>query len=130
MRRLRELSNLVLCLLLQYCRIDGNTNYEDRENAIDSFNAPNSEKFCFILSTRAGGLGINLQTADTCILYDRYVVHGQLSLCSPLLHNDMFSHNLAYFCMLLVIGTPSKIYKHRTVVTDWVKRSLLVSTDL
>jgi SWI/SNF-related matrix-associated actin-dependent regulator of chromatin subfamily A member 5 len=55
---------------LQYCRIDGNTDHEDRENAIDGFNAPNSEKFCFILSTRAGGLGINLQTADTCILYD------------------------------------------------------------
>lgn len=54
----------------QYCRIDGNTTYEDREESIDAFNAPNSEKFCFILSTRAGGLGINLQTADTCILYD------------------------------------------------------------
>ncbi|EED93751.1 predicted protein, partial [Thalassiosira pseudonana CCMP1335] len=54
----------------KYCRIDGNTDYEDRERGIDEFNAPNSEKFCFILSTRAGGLGINLQTADTCILYD------------------------------------------------------------
>ena len=53
-----------------YCRIDGNTDYEDRESAIESFNKPNSEKFCFILSTRAGGLGINLQMADTCILYD------------------------------------------------------------
>lgn len=38
----------------QYCRIDGNTSYEDREEAIDVFNATNSEKFCFILSTRAG----------------------------------------------------------------------------
>ena len=54
----------------KYCRIDGNTDYEVRESSIDAFNAPNSEKFCFILSTRAGGLGINLQTADTCILYD------------------------------------------------------------
>mmetsp|Transcript_32033 Transcript_32033/g.77833 ORF Transcript_32033/g.77833 Transcript_32033/m.77833 type:complete len:1506 (-) Transcript_32033:63-4580(-) len=54
----------------KYCRIDGNTAYEDREFAIDEFNKPNSEIFCFILSTRAGGLGINLQTADTCILYD------------------------------------------------------------
>ncbi len=54
----------------QYCRIDGNTTHEDREESIDTFNAPNSEKFCFILSTRAGGLGINLQTADVCILYD------------------------------------------------------------
>jgi uncharacterized small protein (DUF1192 family) len=54
----------------KYCRIDGNTTYEDRESGIDEFNRPGSEKFCFILSTRAGGLGINLQTADTCILYD------------------------------------------------------------
>jgi len=54
----------------QYCRIDGNTDYNVRESSIDDFNAPNSEKFCFILSTRAGGLGINLQTADICILYD------------------------------------------------------------
>jgi SWI/SNF-related matrix-associated actin-dependent regulator of chromatin subfamily A member 5 len=54
----------------KYCRIDGNTDYDVREASIDAFNAPDSDKFCFILSTRAGGLGINLQTADTCILYD------------------------------------------------------------
>ncbi len=53
-----------------YCRIDGNTNYEDREDRITAFNAPNSELFIFLLSTRAGGLGINLQTADTVIIYD------------------------------------------------------------
>ena len=47
----------------KYCRIDGNTDYETRERGIDEFNAPNSEKFCFILSTRAGGLGINLQVS-------------------------------------------------------------------
>ena len=54
----------------QYCRIDGNTTYEVRESYIDAYNAPNSEKFLFLLSTRAGGLGINLQTADVVILYD------------------------------------------------------------
>ena len=53
-----------------YCRIDGNTSYEDREAFIDAYNAENSEKFLFLLSTRAGGLGINLQTADVVILYD------------------------------------------------------------
>jgi SWI/SNF-related matrix-associated actin-dependent regulator of chromatin subfamily A member 5 len=41
-----------------------------RDDLIDAFNAPNSSKFCFLLSTRAGGLGINLQTADTVILFD------------------------------------------------------------
>jgi len=54
----------------KYCRIDGNTDYDQRESSIAVFNQENSEKFCFLLSTRAGGLGINLQTADTCILYD------------------------------------------------------------
>ena len=42
----------------QYCRIDGNTSYDARETYIDAFNAPESEKFIFLLSTRAGGLGI------------------------------------------------------------------------
>ena len=36
---------------------------------MDEFNAPGSEKFVFMLSTRAGGLGINLATADIVILY-------------------------------------------------------------
>ncbi|GMH40196.1 hypothetical protein BSKO_08100 [Bryopsis sp. KO-2023] len=53
-----------------YCRIDGNTSGEDRENAIDMFNRDGSEKFMFLLSTRAGGLGINLATADIVVLYD------------------------------------------------------------
>ncbi|XP_051125916.1 ISWI chromatin-remodeling complex ATPase CHR11 isoform X2 [Andrographis paniculata] len=53
-----------------YCRIDGNTGGEDRDASIDAFNSPGSEKFVFLLSTRAGGLGINLATADVVILYD------------------------------------------------------------
>ncbi|XP_031616380.1 chromatin-remodeling complex ATPase chain Iswi-like [Contarinia nasturtii] len=54
----------------QYCRLDGSTPFEDRVQSIEEFNAENSEKFIFILSTRAGGLGINLTTADTVIVYD------------------------------------------------------------
>ncbi|RLM92557.1 putative chromatin-remodeling complex ATPase chain [Panicum miliaceum] len=54
----------------QYCRIDGNTGGEDRDASIDAFNKPGSEKFVFLLSTRAGGLGINLATADVVVLYD------------------------------------------------------------
>ena len=53
-----------------YCRIDGQTSYEDREDAIDDYNRENSSKFAFLLSTRAGGLGINLYTADIVILFD------------------------------------------------------------
>lgn len=54
----------------QYSRIDGGTNHEDRIQAIDEYNAPGSEKFCFLLTTRAGGLGINLVTADVVVLFD------------------------------------------------------------
>lgn len=54
----------------KYCRIDGSTAHEDRIAAIDEYNKPGSEKFVFLLTTRAGGLGINLTTADIVILYD------------------------------------------------------------
>lgn len=53
-----------------YCRIDGGTAHEDRIAAIDEYNKAGSEKFVFLLTTRAGGLGINLTSADIVILYD------------------------------------------------------------
>jgi len=56
--------------VLEYCRIDGGTAHEDRIAAIDDYNKPGSEKFIFLLTTRAGGLGINLTTADVVVLYD------------------------------------------------------------
>ncbi|GMM27306.1 RSC chromatin remodeling complex ATPase subunit [Martiniozyma asiatica (nom. inval.)] len=55
---------------LKYLRLDGSTKADDRQSMLKEFNAPNSEYFCFLLSTRAGGLGLNLQTADTVIIFD------------------------------------------------------------
>ncbi|KAI0572138.1 Chromo domain-containing protein 1 [Pyrenophora tritici-repentis] len=51
-------------------RLDGTVPAADRKIAIDHFNAPGSEDYCFLLSTRAGGLGINLMTADTVVIFD------------------------------------------------------------
>ena len=51
------------------CRIDGAVNAEDRSEQIEAFNSKKSHRL-FLLSTRAGGLGINLTTADTVILFD------------------------------------------------------------
>ena len=54
----------------RFCRLDGSTNRVQRTVDINTFNAPGSPLFAFLMSTRAGGLGVNLQTADTCVLFD------------------------------------------------------------
>lgn len=53
----------------QPCRIDGSVSWQDRQQMMHDYNTK-PEIFCFLLSTRAGGLGINLVSADTCIIYD------------------------------------------------------------
>lgn len=55
---------------MKYLRIDGSTQLEDRESAIRQFNDPESDAFIFLLSIRAAGRGLNLQTSDTVIIYD------------------------------------------------------------
>ena len=55
---------------LRYARLDGGTSRVRRSLDIRVFNAKDSKVFAYLMSTRAGGLGINLQTADTVILYD------------------------------------------------------------
>lgn len=54
----------------KYLRLDGSTKTEERGSLLKKFNAPDSPYFMFLLSTRAGGLGLNLQTADTVIIFD------------------------------------------------------------
>ncbi|KAI9748658.1 MAG: hypothetical protein M4579_007155 [Chaenotheca gracillima] len=53
----------------KYLRLDGSTKLEDRRDTVHDFQT-RSEIFVFLLSTRAGGLGINLTAADTVIFYD------------------------------------------------------------
>ncbi|KAF8847695.1 hypothetical protein BDZ45DRAFT_681726 [Acephala macrosclerotiorum] len=55
---------------LKHQRLDGNIPALEKQKRIDAFNAPDSPDFAFILSTRAGGVGINLATADTVIILD------------------------------------------------------------
>merc|ERR1739844_590234 len=54
----------------KYLRLDGMTKADDRGDMLKVFNSKDSEYFIFLLSTRAGGLGLNLQTADTVIIFD------------------------------------------------------------
>jgi superfamily II DNA or RNA helicase len=55
---------------LPYQRLDGTMGSLEKQKRIDQFNAPDSPLFAFLLSTRAGGVGINLATADTVIILD------------------------------------------------------------
>ena len=87
LKRLKEQGHRVLIfsqmvrmldLLSLYCRmrgfqaqrIDGSTDNLRRTHAMDHFNHPGSSDFVFLLSTRAGGLGINLATANTVVIFD------------------------------------------------------------
>ena len=77
-------------------RLDGTVSSEVRKKSIAHFNTPGSPDFAFLLSTRAGGLGINLETADTVIIFD---VSGFLRVFSK----RQFYHS---FCIRRAIGIP------------------------
>lgn len=55
---------------IKHLILDGSTKLEERTERMLEFNRPGTEFNVFILSTRAGGLGLNLQTADTVIIFD------------------------------------------------------------
>merc|ERR1712083_120918 len=90
----------------KYERIDGGITGTVRQEAIDRFNKTNAEQFVFLLSTRAGGLGINLATADTVIIYD--------SDWNP--HNDIQAFSRAHR-----IGQQNKVMIYRFVTRNTVE---------
>ena len=90
----------------KYERIDGAITGALRQEAIDRFNAPGAPQFVFLLSTRAGGLGINLATADTVIIYD--------SDWNP--HNDIQAFSRAHR-----IGQTNKVMIYRFVTRNSVE---------
>lgn len=93
----------------KYERIDGTITGSERQDAIDRFNAPGAQQFCFLLSTRAGGLGINLATADTVIIYD--------SDWNP--HNDIQAFSRAHR-----IGQTNKVMIYRFVTRSSVEERI------
>lgn len=99
----------------QYCRLDGQTPHEERTAQINDFNSPGSDKFMFLLSTRAGGLGINLATADVVVMYDndwnpQVDLQAQVSTCVNYLkfiyfREDLFSRSLKNaFCKRFIFA--------------------------
>ncbi|KAK5707288.1 transcriptional regulator [Elasticomyces elasticus] len=64
------MEDFMQCRGYKYLRLDGSTQADDRQELLKDFNAPDLPYFCFLLLTRAGGLGVHLQSADTVIIYD------------------------------------------------------------
>jgi hypothetical protein len=69
-------------------RLDGSTKAGERPQLVRDFNAPDSAAWVFLLSTRAGGVGLNLQSADTVVLYQsdwnpQVCAHGWLHRTAP-----------------------------------------------
>lgn len=64
------LEDMITFRKIEYCRLDGSTPLEEREEQIQDFSSPKTKKRVFLISTRAGGLGINLVTANHVVLYD------------------------------------------------------------
>ncbi|KAJ2048226.1 DNA-dependent ATPase fun30 [Coemansia sp. S16] len=55
---------------IEYCRLDGSTKVDERQAMIDEFNRDGNRLPVFLLSTKAGGFGINLTSANVVVIYD------------------------------------------------------------
>ncbi|OAF65727.1 hypothetical protein A3Q56_06564 [Intoshia linei] len=100
---------------VKYSRLDGQTSHVERQEAIESFNAPGSEKLIFLLSTRAGGLGINLATANIVLMYD--------SDWNP--QSDLQAMDRAHR-----IGQKKQVYVYRFTTQNTVEERIIERADM
>mmetsp|Transcript_11515 Transcript_11515/g.9954 ORF Transcript_11515/g.9954 Transcript_11515/m.9954 type:complete len:126 (+) Transcript_11515:2253-2630(+) len=94
----------------KHLRLDGATKADDRGERVALFNKENSEYDIFLLSTRAGGLGLNLQTADTVILFD--------SDWNPQM--DLQAQDRAHR-----IGAKNEVRVYRLVTNTWIEEEIM-----
>lgn len=123
------LEDFVVHLGMAYERLDGSVTGNVRQAAIDRFSAPGSDRFVFLLSTKAGGVGVNLQVADTVIIFGqaqahalsqtrRVLIHSS-PLCFPSHMSYVFSLTASFCCCCCVCrvqiptGTRSRISRRR-----------------
>lgn len=95
---------------IDYCRLDGDTSLEEREEYIAEFSKKGTKKRVFLISTRAGGLGINLVTANHVVLFD--------SDFNPQI--DLQAMDRAHR-----IGQTKTVYVYRLICKDTVEEKIL-----
>ncbi|XP_065319181.1 probable global transcription activator SNF2L2 isoform X1 [Gordionus sp. m RMFG-2023] len=96
----------------KYLRLDGSTKSDDRGILLQKFNDTELNIFCFLLSTRAGGLGLNLQAADTVVIFD--------SDWNP--HQDLQASDRAHR-----IGQKNEVRVFRLVTVNSVEEKILAA---
>merc|ERR1712223_1104121 len=96
----------------RFLRLDGMTKADERADMLKVFNSKDSEYFIFLLSTRAGGLGLNLQTADTVVIFD--------SDWNP--HQDLQAQDRAHR-----IGQKNEVRVLRLMVVNSVEERILAA---
>ncbi len=104
------MEDMLVMMGYRYLRLDGSTKAEDRTASLKLFNDPESPYFVFLLSTRAGGLGLNLQSADTVIIFD--------SDWNP--HQDLQAQDRAHR-----IGQTKEVRIFRLITIDSVEEYIL-----
>uniref|UniRef100_A0A914QVS6 Uncharacterized protein n=1 Tax=Panagrolaimus davidi TaxID=227884 RepID=A0A914QVS6_9BILA len=100
------------CVRLSYLRLDGSTKHDERGKMLKEFNSPESKYNIFMLSTHAGGLGLNLQTADTVIIFD--------SDWNP--HQDMQAQDRAHR-----IGQKKEVRVLRLITVNSIEEKILAA---
>ncbi|KAL3656097.1 hypothetical protein CASFOL_000493 [Castilleja foliolosa] len=128
----------MLDLLEDYCnnmkwhyeRIDGKVGGAERQIRIDRFNAKNSSRFCFLLSTRAGGIGINLATADTVIIYDSELfMKPERIAVNDNIQNDWNPHaDLQAMARAHRLGQTNKVMIYRLVARGTIEERMMQMT--
>ncbi|SCM00193.1 chromodomain-helicase-DNA-binding protein 1, putative [Plasmodium chabaudi chabaudi] len=109
-KMLNILSEYLTLRGFKHQRLDGTMTKEMRKKAMNHFNSKNSDDFVFLLSTKAGGLGINLTSADTVIIYD--------SDWNP--QNDLQAGARAHR-----IGQTKTVQIYRLVTKDSIEQTIL-----
>ncbi|KAI8084780.1 P-loop containing nucleoside triphosphate hydrolase protein [Halteromyces radiatus] len=104
---------------IKFVRIDGNTPQLQRVTNMDIFNASDSDVDVFLLTSRAGGVGINLATADTVIIYDSdYNPHVDLQAISR-------AHRMGQKSPVLILRFATRLSVEESILNKAKKKMVL-----
>merc|ERR1712203_323308 len=107
----------------KFLRLDGMTKSDERGEQLKIFNEKDSDYFIFLLSTRAGGLGLNLQTADTVIIFDSDWNPHQDLQAQDRAHRIGQQNEVRVLRLMTVNSVEERILARPGTSSTWTRRS-------